>query len=494
MKQATFKLATLSAAIALSLSIAGCKEKKLEAVPADQVGMKTNTAQTQAEVSTSTEQLETISARLKAVEVIEQRLSTIEKQAAEAQLAQEQAKGKAKGNDKSVKDELTELGVFDKLNRVEKLLSGKDTKHSPDSDETDYTQYGVAPSVPVTIGGGERSKPNLVKPTINDVGEQYTLPRAPSTIAGARTVPSGDWIMPIDAVMPLDPKKGSVSYAFDSKSIEYKNFGTGPTFQTADSKTETPAAKPELIKYGTIAQESTLLDSVTMTALIGRIPVKGTLVDPFEFKVLIGKENLAANGLYVPNLEKMIMRGVAKGHYTETCVSGDIVAATYVFTDGTIQTINASDIKTGNGGYNSSGQVTQERLGWLSTPGGTPCVPGKYFSDAPELIAAQGGLAALGAFAAGLAESAKVTEGTGDSKTTSVNDSGKYALGQGGVGAVNTLTEWINDIKESAYGIVFVESNQKVAIHITKEIPIDYNPEGRKLTYQEYTNEKTQLD
>jgi len=37
MKQATFKLATLSAAIALSLSIAGCKEKKLEAVPADQV-------------------------------------------------------------------------------------------------------------------------------------------------------------------------------------------------------------------------------------------------------------------------------------------------------------------------------------------------------------------------------------------------------------------------------------------------------------------------
>ncbi|MFG0634518.1 TIGR03752 family integrating conjugative element protein, partial [Pseudomonas sp. xss_2] len=42
----------------------------------------------------------------------------------------------------------------------------------------------------------------------------------------------------------------------------------------------------------TIPENSTLMGSVAMTALIGRVPVDGTVNDPYPFKVLVGPDNL----------------------------------------------------------------------------------------------------------------------------------------------------------------------------------------------------------
>ena len=40
--------------------------------------------------------------------------------------------------------------------------------------------------------------------------------------------------------------------------------------------------------------------SIAMTALIGRVPIDGTVNDPPSFKVLIGPDNLTANGIDIP--------------------------------------------------------------------------------------------------------------------------------------------------------------------------------------------------
>lgn len=59
-----------------------------------------------------------------------------------------------------------------------------------------------------------------------------------------------------------------------------------------------------------------------MTALLGRVPVNGTVTDPYPFKVLIGKDNLTANGIELPDVEGAVVSGTASGDWTLSCVRG----------------------------------------------------------------------------------------------------------------------------------------------------------------------------
>ncbi|RMN02473.1 hypothetical protein ALQ68_04311, partial [Pseudomonas savastanoi pv. glycinea] len=61
----------------------------------------------------------------------------------------------------------------------------------------------------------------------------------------------------------------------------------------------------------TLPQNSTLMGSVAMSALIGRVPVDGTVNDPYPFKVLIGPDNLTANGIDLPDVAGAVASGTA---------------------------------------------------------------------------------------------------------------------------------------------------------------------------------------
>ena len=67
-----------------------------------------------------------------------------------------------------------------------------------------------------------------------------------------------------------------------------------------------------------------------MTALIGRVPVDGTVNDPFPFKVLIGPDNLTANGVELPEVAGAVVSGTASGDWTLSCVRGQIRSMTFV--------------------------------------------------------------------------------------------------------------------------------------------------------------------
>ena len=128
-------------------------------------------------------------------------------------------------------------------------------------------------------------------------------------------------------------------------------------------------------------QHSTLIGSVAMTALLGRIPLNGSVTAPYPFKVLIGRDNLTANGIELPDIEGAVISGSATGDWTLSCVRGSLTSITFVFRDGTIRTLPAEGDKTGSG--------TEGNIGWLSDPHGLPCIPDERKANAAEYIGSQ---------------------------------------------------------------------------------------------------------
>ncbi|MCP1367381.1 TIGR03752 family integrating conjugative element protein, partial [Halomonas sp. BBD48] len=59
---------------------------------------------------------------------------------------------------------------------------------------------------------------------------------------------------------------------------------------------------------------------------------------------------------------------------------------------------------------------------------------------------------------------------------------------------VNDMSEWVNKLYGEAFAAVYVPPGQNVAIHITKQLPIDYETEGRKVRYDTSTATTVGLD
>ena len=90
------------------------------------------------------------------------------------------------------------------------------------------------------------------------------------------------------------------------------------------------------------------------------------------FKVITGKENLAANGLRIPGIEGMIWSGTAIGDWTLSCVTGKLESVTFVFEDGTIQT--PSPVMIINGWFQwKQRREAKPAAGWISDARGIPC-------------------------------------------------------------------------------------------------------------------------
>lgn len=378
--------------------------------------------------------------------------------------------------------------VNDKLTDLENQLRSFTDKDKVDN-ASYIDDYGVAHST-TTMGSvfNDGSQSHNVKTASNNNGG-YSL--------GIQQEYNG-WIMPDDGQLVQEDNGHDLKPTFALKKSQIFSQNTGNTLYQAKPKEVTKDGKlvDHVTRFGTIPQDATLMGAVTMTALLGRIPVKGKLVDPFEFKVLLGADNLASNGIYIPNLKSMVMRGVAKGNYTGQCVSGDIISGTFTFNDGRIQSFSGADLdQDSSSSYEAAGQVDQDRVGWISTMTGIPCVSGEYISDAPSFIGLQGGLAALGGISNGFAAAAQQVTGSGDNQSKAITDPTQFAIGTGGDAAVKSMSQWIEDIRQTAFAMVYVKPNQKIAINITKEIPIDYHSTARKVSYaNEWGNNEQNLD
>ncbi len=251
-------------------------------------------------------------------------------------------------------------------------------------------------------------------------------------------------------------------------------------------------ARKQVRKVYTLPQNSTLMGSVAMSALIGRVPIDGTVNDPYPFKVLIGPDNLTANGIDLPDVAGAVASGTASGDWTLSCVRGQIKSLTFVFNDGTVRTLPQPQEET-NSSQNSNNQnngnqtTIQGGLGWISDAYGIPCISGDRKSNASQYIGSQVLITAAGAGAASLIKS----DGNSGSFINpqsgtigSVGGSGSEAMGKIIGQGVNDVSSWVNKLYGQAFAAVYVQPGAKIAVHLDQQLTIDYELNGRKVNYR----------
>lgn len=240
----------------------------------------------------------------------------------------------------------------------------------------------------------------------------------------------------------------------------------------------------------TVPTNSTLMGSVAMTALIGRVPIDGTVNDPYPFKVLVGPDNLTANGIDLPDVAGAVFSGTAAGDWTLSCVRGQVRSITFVFNDGTIRTIPEDR----DGDQQSDKQ--QEGLGWISDPYGIPCVNGERRSNAQQYLGSQALITAAGAGVASMidSDSGRASYVGADGSVGTVGITGQEAVGRILAGGVQEMSSWVSKLYGQAFAAVYVQPGAKVAVHLDKPLAIDYDPKGRQVDHRAGEAHALELD
>ncbi|ERT11280.1 TIGR03752 family integrating conjugative element protein [Photorhabdus temperata] len=298
------------------------------------------------------------------------------------------------------------------------------------------------------------------------------------------------WITPQD-VLPIDPQTAmngqSATSRFPISFLEDNTLNRQKTEYdriTKNQQLSTDGRTDEFIRpVYTLPENTTLVGSQAMTALLGRVPVNDKVTDPYPFKILIGKDNLTANGIELPDVEGAIVSGTATGDWTLSCVRGNVTSLTFIFTDGTVRTVPKSDSRT-NGSHhvqdNNGGSI-----GWLSDDNGIPCISGTRKSNAssylPTLFALSGGTAAGDVLSQ--SQLTTQTNGYGGARSSLTGDAGKAVLGQAAAGGFKAVSEWVKARYGQTFDAVYVTPGARVAVHITQQIPIDYEGRGRRVKY-----------
>lgn len=281
------------------------------------------------------------------------------------------------------------------------------------------------------------------------------------------------------------PLTHTVPETLNTKNVE-------PNITPRDAISEQPTASPRK----TIPARSTLLGAKAMTALIGRVPVSGRLEDPYPVKLIVGHNNLAANGHAMYGLDGIIFDGVAKGDWSLGCVSVDIVGGTYIFDDGSIQHLTTN---TGNSVDAATGSQSSS-IGYISNPQGVPCIPGERITDAHK----QAAFLALLEYGSGRfnarsqAETATIVSGSSGTSTSSVTgNAGDFELNAAVANSLDTVSQLYQERVQTTTDAVVAEAGMEVAIHITHDLFIDYQPNARRLQYVNSQNavyQPTRLD
>ena len=235
--------------------------------------------------------------------------------------------------------------------------------------------------------------------------------------------------------------------------------------------------------FYTIAKNSTLVNSTAFTALVGRVPVGSKITDPYSFKVIIGRDNLIANGIELPEVAYSVASGKAVGDWTLGCVRGDLYSITFVFQDGTIRTVpKAKSV------YEGTGKTQEVKIGELSDAAGNPCVVGERITNAYTYLAQRIGVtaAAAAAEAAAASQTTVLTSvgGGGIGTSTSVEGStGEYILGKTLSDGTMEVAKWLDERQAQQFDAIYVAPGANVSLHITEQLDIDYDTLGRKTNH-----------
>ncbi len=313
------------------------------------------------------------------------------------------------------------------------------------------------------------------------------------------------WIEPLGAL----PTANGISPGVSGSPLNPN--GNAPVSGGTLSNLASTETKVPLVPAYTVPRNATLIGSTAMTALIGKVPFKDSISDPFPFKAIVGRDNLAANGIDMPGLDGMVFSGHTSGDWTLGCVRGNVDAVTFVFDDGTIRTLSGGSSLGGSNGQSGSANSANSmndmlahpatggkqggsgnfgssgNIGWISDRRGIPCVSGERISNASDFltgrIAARAAESAAKAFAQGNVTQSVTPVGGVLSAIT--GNAAQYAGLNAVAGGASEISDYMKERAAQSFDIVYVDTGVELAIHIDQELPIDYDPKGRKTTYEQ---------
>jgi integrating conjugative element protein (TIGR03752 family) len=305
------------------------------------------------------------------------------------------------------------------------------------------------------------------------------------------------WIEPLDAA-PSAPKSSSAPAGFTLPTNPIER-GQQQLRAVAKGERELHDAGETTRPVYTLPENATLLGSVAMTALIGRVPVDGTVNDPYPFKVLVGADNLTANGIELPEVAGAVLGGTATGDWTLSCVRGQIESITFVFQDGTIRSVPPPQAVTSRNQSAAGGNSQRLRggLGYLSDPHGIPCIAGARRSNAQQYLGTQSLLTAAGAGVAALFNDEAASSGLFSNANGTLgiaSSAGNSALNSILSAGVGDLRNWVNKLYGEAFAAVYVAPGARVAVHLDREITLDYAPAGRRVRHAHAATPVSDLD
>ena len=224
----------------------------------------------------------------------------------------------------------------------------------------------------------------------------------------------------------------------------------------------------------TLPVTTMLTGAVTLTPMVGRVPVGGNVHDPFKFQAELGADNLAANGHRIPGVAKVIVAGTVVGNREQECVRGAIQVMTFIFKDGRIHTVGDGANHDSNGG-----------LGYLADPWGKPCIRGTYINNGSEYLTSRATAAFLEGLAGayGNAQVRRSTDANGWRDTYISGNTYQYAASQGIGSTAAEIAAYVRERAMDAFDVVYVPQAHKVQIILEQQVDIDYDTQARKVSY-----------
>lgn len=297
-------------------------------------------------------------------------------------------------------------------------------------------------------------------------------PLRPGAEAAAATVPADGRVHIRPYTVAADGQGGN---AFSGGNI-FNGSGAGQGANTQQPQQQT------VWPVYTLPVTTMLNGAVTLTPLVGRVPVSGNVSDPFKFQVELGAANLAANGHRIPGVAKVIAAGTVIGNREQSCVRGSINVLTFIFADGRIHTVDSGNNNSAGGG-----------LGYLADPWGKPCIRGEYINNGSEYLSSRAGAAFLEglANAYGNAQLRRTTDSNGLRETYISGNTYQYAASQGISSTAAEIADYVRERAMDAFDVVYVPQAQKVQIILEQQVNIDYDMAGRKVSYAKETRQVT---
>ena len=211
---------------------------------------------------------------------------------------------------------------------------------------------------------------------------------------------------------------------------------------------------------------ATVIQGVTLTAAIGRLPVRGQLNEPWPVKVISTIEGYAPNG-YAVDTAQMIWDGKAFGDANFECVRVILTRVTSVLPGKVVSFVEASDNEKG--------------LGYLSDAYGHPCLKGKLISNAAKQMTAE---AILG-IAQGIGEGYADTQRTrtvspeGNTIESVTGEEVRVLIGQGFSKSVNNVRNYLAS-RYDVWDAIYVPPEQEVVINVDQPLEFVYD-QNKKL-------------